>query len=118
MRRSCWAAVWMLSPGRACTRRFAIAWWPALFHCDTAWRELAGFRSVIVHGYLGVDLRAVWLLVGRPESCGLQKELDLDGIEGKFNLPTRRSSETCRCPRCDLRIRTWSAPELSVLIDR
>lgn len=27
------------------------------------WRELAGFRNVIVHGYLGVDLRAVWLVV-------------------------------------------------------
>jgi uncharacterized protein with HEPN domain len=27
------------------------------------WRDLAGFRNVIVHGYLGVDLRAVWLVV-------------------------------------------------------
>jgi uncharacterized protein with HEPN domain len=27
------------------------------------WRELAGFRNVIVHGYLGVDLDAVWLVV-------------------------------------------------------
>ena len=27
------------------------------------WRELAGFRSVIAHGYLGVDLAAVWLVV-------------------------------------------------------
>ena len=27
------------------------------------WRELAGFRNVIVHGYLGVDLTAVWLVV-------------------------------------------------------
>jgi uncharacterized protein with HEPN domain len=27
------------------------------------WRELAGFRNVIVHGYLGVDLAAVWLVV-------------------------------------------------------
>jgi uncharacterized protein with HEPN domain len=30
---------------------------------DVPWRELAGFRSVIVHGYLGVDLGAVWLVV-------------------------------------------------------
>lgn len=29
------------------------------------WRELAGFRNVIVHGYLGVDLAAVWLVVER-----------------------------------------------------
>ena len=27
--------------------------------------ELAGFRNVIVHGYLGVDLEAVWLVVER-----------------------------------------------------
>lgn len=27
------------------------------------WRELAGLRNVIVHGYLGVDLAAVWLVV-------------------------------------------------------
>ena len=27
------------------------------------WRELAGFRNEIVHGYLGVDLGAVWLVV-------------------------------------------------------
>jgi len=30
---------------------------------DVGWRELAGFRNVIVHGYLGVDLDAVWLVV-------------------------------------------------------
>ncbi|KNZ32662.1 MAG: hypothetical protein AD742_10595 [Methylibium sp. NZG] len=27
------------------------------------WRELAGFRNVIVNGYLGIDLAAVWLVV-------------------------------------------------------
>lgn len=27
------------------------------------WRDLAGFRNVIVHGYLGVDLAAVWLVI-------------------------------------------------------
>ena len=30
---------------------------------QTPWRELAGFRNVIVHGYLGVDLGAMWLVV-------------------------------------------------------
>lgn len=30
---------------------------------DMPWRELSGFRNVIVHGYLGVDLGAVWLVV-------------------------------------------------------
>ena len=35
------------------------------------WRELAGFRNVIVHGYLGVDLGAVWLVVEQdlPALC-------------------------------------------------
>ena len=27
------------------------------------WRELAGFRNLIVHGYLGIELGAVWLVV-------------------------------------------------------
>jgi len=27
------------------------------------WRELDGFRNVIVHGYLGVDFAAVWLVI-------------------------------------------------------
>ncbi len=27
------------------------------------WRELAGFRNVLVHGYLGIDLAAVWLVI-------------------------------------------------------
>jgi hypothetical protein len=27
------------------------------------WRQLAGFRNVIVHGYLGIDMDAVWLVV-------------------------------------------------------
>lgn len=27
------------------------------------WRELAGFRNVIVHGYLGIDLTAIWLVI-------------------------------------------------------
>lgn len=31
----------------------------------TPWRELAGFRNVIVHGYLGVDTQAVWLVIAQ-----------------------------------------------------
>jgi uncharacterized protein with HEPN domain len=27
------------------------------------WRELSGLRNVIVHGYLGIDVAAVWLVV-------------------------------------------------------
>jgi uncharacterized protein with HEPN domain len=25
------------------------------------WRELAGFRNVIIHGYLGLDMGPIWL---------------------------------------------------------
>jgi uncharacterized protein with HEPN domain len=27
------------------------------------WRELAGFRNAILHGYLGIDIGAVWLVI-------------------------------------------------------
>ena len=27
------------------------------------WRELAGFRNVLVHGYLGIDTAAVWSVI-------------------------------------------------------
>jgi uncharacterized protein with HEPN domain len=30
---------------------------------QTPWRELSGFRNVIVHDYLGIDLDAVWWVV-------------------------------------------------------
>jgi uncharacterized protein with HEPN domain len=39
------------------------------------WRELSGFRNVIVHGYLGIDLGAVWLVV----------EQDLPALTGAVN---------------------------------
>ncbi len=29
------------------------------------WRALAGFRNVVVHGYLGLDLDVVWSVVER-----------------------------------------------------
>lgn len=46
------------------------------------WRELAGFRNVIVHGYLGVDLGAVWLVV----------EQDLPGLTQAVNRMATRLS--------------------------
>ena len=39
------------------------------------WRDLAGFRNVIVHGYLGIDLGVVWLVV----------EQDLPGLAEAVN---------------------------------
>ncbi|MGE4244124.1 HepT-like ribonuclease domain-containing protein [Ramlibacter sp.] len=43
------------------------------------WRDLAGFRNVIVHGYLGIDLAAVWLVVDQdlpPLAAALARMID------------------------------------------
>jgi uncharacterized protein with HEPN domain len=40
------------------------------------WRELAGFRNVVVHAYLGLDLEAVWLVVDQdlpPLAAALER---------------------------------------------
>ena len=34
-------------------------------HPDIDWRGLTGFRNILVHDYLGVDLEIVWILVGQ-----------------------------------------------------
>jgi uncharacterized protein with HEPN domain len=46
------------------------------------WRELVGFRNVIVHGYLGIDLAAVWLVV----------EQDLPPLEAALDRMVKRST--------------------------
>lgn len=43
------------------------------------WRELAGFRNVIVHGYLGIDVMAVWLVIDQdlpPLAAALARMMD------------------------------------------
>jgi uncharacterized protein with HEPN domain len=30
---------------------------------DIPWREMAGLRDVLIHDYLGVDLKIVWAVV-------------------------------------------------------
>lgn len=32
-------------------------------HADVPWRDITGFRNVLVHQYLGVDLDYVWRVV-------------------------------------------------------
>lgn len=34
-------------------------------HPEVNWREISGFRNVLVHGYLGIDLGRVWEVVER-----------------------------------------------------
>jgi uncharacterized protein with HEPN domain len=32
-------------------------------HSEINWRNIAGFRNVAVHDYLGLDLKQIWIIV-------------------------------------------------------
>ena len=34
-------------------------------HPEVDWYKISGFRNLLVHGYLGVDLDRVWIIVER-----------------------------------------------------
>ncbi len=34
-----------------------------LRHTEVPWREMARFRDILIHHYLGIDLERVWLIV-------------------------------------------------------
>lgn len=43
---------------------------------ELPWRAISGFRNVIVHDYLGLDLDAIWLIIANnlsPLKVGLEK---------------------------------------------
>ena len=43
-------------------------------HPEVNWYQIAGFRNVLVHDYLSVDLDRVWLIVER-ELPGLKRAI-------------------------------------------
>jgi uncharacterized protein with HEPN domain len=40
------------------------------------WRQISGFRNILVHNYLGIDLEQVWLIVEQDLSH-LQSEVEV-----------------------------------------
>ncbi|HEY83862.1 MAG TPA: DUF86 domain-containing protein [Chloroflexi bacterium] len=48
-------------------------------HPDIPWRQIAGFRNILVHDYLGINLKQIWLLV----------EKDLPDLISKIDVMRR-----------------------------
>jgi len=53
-------------------------------HPEIPWRDIAGFRNVHVHNYLGLNLSRIWQIIER-DLPGLKKEIEsvLQEVENK-----------------------------------
>lgn len=59
-------------------------------HPEIEWRKISGFRNVLVHDYLSVDLERVWLVIENdlPElKHAINAMLNERGYEGPDSLP-------------------------------
>ena len=57
-------------------------------HPDVPWRDIAGFRNVLVHQYLGIDLDYVWRVIA-DDIPVLNKWINVALQDlGKFGAPT------------------------------
>lgn len=52
---------------------------------EIAWRDIAGFRNVLVHDYLGLNLSRIWEIIER-DLPALKNEVEaiLKDLEGKL----------------------------------
>jgi uncharacterized protein with HEPN domain len=46
-------------------------------HAHIPWRQIAGFRNVLVHNYLGIDMEQVWAIIERDIPPLKQAVLDM-----------------------------------------
>jgi uncharacterized protein with HEPN domain len=56
-------------------------------HPEIPWRDIAGFRNVLVHDYLGLNLSRIWQIIER-DLPGLKKEVEavLQELENKKKI--------------------------------
>jgi len=52
-------------------------------HPEINWRNIAGFRNVAVHDYLGIDLKQIWVIV---ESDLPELKYQIEKILNEINL--------------------------------
>ncbi|HUT54766.1 MAG TPA: DUF86 domain-containing protein [bacterium] len=55
------------------TQRLSLALKDA--HAEVPWKDIAGFRNVIVHDYLGINLKRVWEIIER-DLPALQNQIE------------------------------------------